>query len=232
MIDTYAHFEQFKRGEIGHDRQLINIEGTAAPHVLAEAKFFFAAVEHETIQFRDGLGNTIRLMPRDESVYASFWDGKHLARHLPSNYKDYHITYNYRAILTAPDLAHIGELANAETLTLGNRLDVRGDLASRIAGFEQLTKLHTLRVDINPESLTSQVSAFLEIPPAVTLVSIDLPETMTPEQAAQFAGNQVVPDDWELNYANHIITFVKIRETSASVEEEILQGNGHLFEME
>lgn len=230
VIDTHAHFDQFKRGEIGQNHEAINIEGTAAPHVLYEAKFFFNATAHHSILLRDELGNTIRLMPRDESVFASFRDGKHLARHLPTTYKHYDISYNYRAILTTADLAHIAGFVYAETLTLGNRLDVKGDLANQIAGMKQLKNLHTLRVDINPETSTSQVKAFLEIPPAVTMVIIDLPETMNWEQAAEFAEGQEVPDEWELNYANHVITFVKVRQSSQNHEEQMLQGNAHLFE--
>lgn len=205
IVDTYAKYDAFKRGEIGQHHQSVHIESTAVPNVLFEARHYFTNTQFQAIRFKDEFGSSITLYPANETVYASFWNGQHMARHLPHSYKHYDISYNYRALITATDLAHICEFVNAETLKLGNGFDVRSNLAARIGEMKRLTKLHTLEVDINLEFNDSQVRPFVEMPPAVTLVKIVLPETMNAEQAVTFVENQIVPNEWELSYGNHLI---------------------------
>lgn len=226
VIDTYAKYDAFKSGAIGQDHQVIHIESTAAPNVLYEARSYFTNTKFDAIRFKDEFGSSITLKPATETVIASFWNGEHLARHLPHNYKHYDLSYNYRAIISAADLAHIFEFVNAETLKLGNRFGVKKDLAARIGEIKRLTKLRTLEVDINPEFDDTQVAPFMVLPPAVSFVKIVLPETMNAKQAATFVANQKVPSGWELNYANHVMQMVKVRDSNWEID---MINQNHLF---
>lgn len=228
VIDTPEKYDQFKRGVIGQEREVIHIESSATSYVFSEAKYFFNSTKHLAIRFSDKIGGSITLFPRDEKVVTSFWSGTNLARHLPHYYKHYELSYNYRAIISAADITQITEFIDAETLQLGQGFDVKIDLATRIADMKRLTKLHTLRVDIKPEFSDSQVKAFLDIPPSVTFVSLDLPASMTPQEAAQFARNQKVPTTWELNYTQHLIQLVKIRDNSNLASE--VSHHNYLFD--
>lgn len=228
VIDTPAKYDQFKRGVIGQEREVIHIESSAAAYVFSEVKYFFNSTNHLAIRFNDKIAGSITLFPREEKVVTSFWSGTNLARHLPHHYKHYELSYNYRAIISAADLTQIFEFIEAETLQLGKGFDVKIDLATRIAEMKRLTKLHTLRVDIKPEFSDSQVKAFLEIPPSVTFISLDLPVSMTPQEAARFAKNQKVPSSWELNYNHHLIQLVKVRGLSDLASE--ISHQNYLFD--
>lgn len=210
QITTPEQLEQFKEHKIGTESVVVHIESTAHPDVLAQAKHF-DNFQNAEIHFKAADGNTIEISPRYHRVNAHFTNGINLmAQYLPQNYKEYEIRYERQADLTAADLDALYTCSNAEKVSLSDAFHVDGDLEYRVDGLKHMTKLHTLSVNIAmPRYPTVQMTPFLVNAPALKIVEIVMPSSMTWNQQKLFANSQQVPQQWRMDYNRPVLHFHK-----------------------
>lgn len=209
-ITTPEQLEQFRNHHIGADVDFVHIESTAHPDVLSQVKFFDNFPNAE-IYFRANDSNAVHLLPRVRGVAAHFSTGvNQLTRYIPYSYKNYNIQYEHKAIMTPVDLDTLFTYSEAETVHIGNSFYVDGDLAGRVEGLKQMTKLKTLVVSIAmPKHHLVQMAPFLMHAPALEIVNIIMPSSMTSHQQQMFADGQQVPHPWQKYRDGPVMQFTK-----------------------
>lgn len=210
-IDTPEKLQQFKDGVSGNDTKTVHIEPTVAPNVLDEAKFFFNRTTNTEIRFRDVFDNIITIYPGLELVHSVFVNSTHLTQYLPTFYKSYNLTFPRSGTNNDDNLRDIFTFENAERLVLGIDFKGRTGFEKKIYGISHMKQLRDLSVHLRPKYSTLQLSAFLEIPPAVTTVRIIFPwSSDDDENTREMATNQCVPRLWSiLSASNATIQFDK-----------------------
>lgn len=209
-ITTPEQFEQFRDHHIGADVDIVHIESTAHPDLLSQVKHFDSFPNAE-IYFRGEDANIIQLFPRTRSVVAHFSTGlNQLTRYMPHAYKDYNIQYYHKAIMTPVDLETLFTYAHAESVHIGNAFYVDGDLQYRVEGLKHMTKLRALFVTIAmPKHAKVQMAPFMVHGPALEIVHIIMPSSMTSHQHQMLADGQVVPQDWQMRRDGPVLLFNK-----------------------
>lgn len=148
------------------------------------------------LSFSDKKGNLIDIYPRNQGVQISLTLDNTIAFDIPENYKEYKFSIDYDVILTEVNLNALLNCKSATYLSIYDARDLAYTLMKRIDTLARMTKLKSLKMNINNEYLPHmKLKPFLEQIPSLRFVTFIFQDLREHEVKA-YLKDQDIPSDW------------------------------------